>query len=834
MKRPLLAPLIGLMGGIALARFPTFSPWVAGVCGLAAAVFLFLSAYFRKIAGVYLFSALLFVSVGAFSAFYSLEKVKRESNLDQNIGAEKIYWIGKVDGPCEQEEEGGKLTLEMLAMKKGEAVSPLSGRLSLRIGKSACRFQPGEVVQSFSRLRLPDRYRNFHSFDYPFFLLTRGITAVSYVDSDEFVVKVGDEPPFWGRKFSLAKQRVREVLEKIPSVENRKILSALLLGEKNGLSSETEELFRKTGTTHLLVVSGLHLAMVGSVFYFLFRFLFSLYPPLLLKIRVRVWALFFSLPAVFFYALLVGFSPSVLRAVFTAGGIALLLLLSREREAVSLLFLVAFLLLLFRPFYLFDLSFQLSFLSVFSILLFVPRWEKFWREKKEGLLARPAVRRIFEVLAASLAVQVGLFPVLVHQFHRVSLVSLPANLLLVPVYTLLLMPLGMLGIFLAWMGAGLALPVFSLCAAILEPLNAFLRFLAALPGSYPFWTGFNAPQISLYYALLAACLLPLRRSLKRTVVVVLLLLNLGAWIVPSWSRRLNSDLALSFFDVGQGDAMLLELPRGKRVLIDGGGFANSNFDVGEKILLPELFSRGIWKIDAVMLTHPHPDHYGGLTSVIRAFHPKEFWWNGETADSDSFRELEAELDRQKISRIKMDSSWKSSDWQGVHFEFLWPPSRLFAPDHPDASTVNNHSLVMKIEDRGLSILFSGDVEKETEKRLLESGVLGPVTVLKVPHHGSDTSSTEEWVKTLCPKVALIGVGRENRFRFPKEEVLNRYREVDSQIFRTDEDGETRLHWDGKVFKVSSFGGRKWEWRPGSPSLAGANPAGVCRENPSGP
>jgi len=817
MKRPLLPALLGLIAGIACA--PHVSPWssVAVSFGILSLILLALSVVRKNAVGVGLGFVLIFFCVGDLITTLSLEKTDRNSNLIQRAGDQKVYWVGRVLSNCESEETGGKTAVQVDRFKGKDGEMSVSGRVLLRIGEGDCPLKRGDVVQSFSSFKRPDRFRNEGSFDYPFFLLSQGISATTFVETKDFVVKIGEEKGKVLRLLQNLNEETKKSLEALPQEKLRQVLIALLLGEKKGLSVQTQDLFRKTGTTHLLVVSGLHLVMVGGFFYLFFRLVLSLWPPLLLRISAKKWALFLSLFPITFYAALVGFSPSVLRAVLTVLLLGIFLLFSRERDAFSLLVLVAVVLLLVQPLLLFSLSFQLSFLSVASIILLVPPWERFLLKKNEKVFARPWIRRPLEIVWASLAVQVGLLPILVLRFHQIAVFSLPANLVLVPAFSLVVMPLGLLGMFFSWTVPSWSGPLFQAAAACLKPLLSFLEFLSSRPGSSPFLPGFHPVQILLYYALILIFLFPLSKSLKRGAILALILLNLGAWMAPPLLARTDESLKITMLDVGQGDATLVELPHGKRILIDGGGLASSTFDVGEKVLLPSFFSKNIWKIDTVVLTHPHPDHFGGLKAILRAFDPEEVWWNGETVDSPAFQELLEEIQKRGIALVRLDTGIQAFEREGIRFEILHPLPGGWAETRPDSAAINNRSLVIQMSDRGLSFLFAGDIQKETEKVLIESGTLKASFVLKVPHHGSDTSSTEDWVKAVCPRVALVGVGRGNRYRFPKDEVLRRYEALGTEIFRTDQDGEIRLRWDGDKVEVTSFGGRQAAWRLGPPN-----------------
>ena len=281
--------------------------------GLASFLFLAVSAMLRKEKGIFLSSAFLFIAIGYGIASFSLLRVEKASNLLQKTGEEKVYWVGLVVSDCESEGTGAKTTVDVRAFRSEGAEQAVSGRSIVRIGEGSCAFQQGDILRSFSAFKRPLRYRNEGSFDYPFFLLTRQITATTFVESGGFLVKVGEDQGKFLKFLQTLKEMTHQGLASISDTQDRQVLAALLLGEKTGLNPSIEDLFRRTGTTHLLVVSGLHLVMVGGLFYFFFRILLSAWPPFLLRFSAKKWPCShrsFPLPSM----PLVGF-PSVLRSV---------------------------------------------------------------------------------------------------------------------------------------------------------------------------------------------------------------------------------------------------------------------------------------------------------------------------------------------------------------------------------------------------------------------------------------------------------------------------------------------------------------------------------------
>ncbi len=831
-KRPLLFPLIGLILGICLVPYYFFH---FSICFLGFALlgisYLFFYRY-RFISGIQLSSTLLFLFVGWGIASFSISKVEKNYSFFQWESEQKSYLIGKIDAPCEKKQESTEIVLNLLGIRRNDKTERPSGRLLLKIGNGNCRFQEGDIVQTYTQIKKPDRFRNFGSFDYPFYLRAKNINFSAYVENEDFIVKVGEERNFI-QSFTISlRGKTKKSIESLSNLNQRQVLLALLLGNKSELSPEIERIFRQTGTTHLLVVSGFHLTMIGGFFYFFIRSVFSLYPSFLLKLPVRKIAILFSFVFIIVYAAIVGFSSSVLRSFLSAFIALLILLLMRSKDLLSVLILAIFSILLIWPLLLFDISFQLSALSVFSILLLVPRCEKILLNRYPKIFSKYFARSFLQIILSSIAVQIGLFPILISQFHQFSWMSLIANLVLVPIFTFLLMPIGFLGIIFSSLKLSFSVSLFRLAGMILDPFLFFLKSLSSFSFSHSYFTDFYPVQFFLYYSLIIVWFLPLIFTKRLKIFMILFLFNICNWIYFPLSHHFDDSFKISFLDVGQGDSMLLQLPHGKNILVDAGGFAQSSFDSGEQIVLPALFSKKISSLDYIVITHPHPDHYSGVKALLEPFHPKVIWWNGEKSDADSYKELIKEAARLNIPFKKLDQSQPSFEIEGVYFEILYPTSNLFSANLLKGGEVNNHSLVLKLEYKNLNLLLAGDIQKETEEILTRSGKLDSIDILKVPHHGSNTSSQLSFLCRLKPQIGLMGIGRRNWFKFPHPPVLARYQAIGTEIFRTDEDGEIDLIWDGKKLLLSTFMGREQELHLRSPNLADASLKDVCKGSSS--
>jgi competence protein ComEC len=279
------------------------------------------------------------------------------------------------------------------------------------------------------------------------------------------------------------------------------------------------------------------------------------------------------------------------------------------------------------------------------------------------------------------------------------------------------------------------------------------------------------------------------------------LLDLSYWGLRGYTMK---GLEATFLDVGQGDCTLVEFPQGKRMLIDGGGLYG-DFDVGENVVAPFLWKRRILKVDYLVLSHPEPDHYKGLTFIARYFHPTEFWHNGMTSPASTYEELLNVIKDKGITMVKVEDGFARSIGE-ARVEALHPVEGWRAEVQSKRGWANNNSLVLRIAFGDHSLLFTGDIEKEAESRLLRDDKRLGAQVLKVPHHGSKTSSTYYFVKEVSPQYAVFPLGYKNIFHFPSKRVVERYEGLGCQVLRTDLDGAITVTSDGKQLQIRTYQG----------------------------
>ncbi len=789
-----------------------------------------------------------------------------------------------------------------------DAQQPASGgvRLTVRstVGAGAEPFQCGERVRAVVRLLPPEVYHDPGVWSRADYLLDQGITSTATVGSDR-IERLSRVPGAflscrmhaWQRASTERLLALPAAMRNFPaplrlSQDDAVMLSAMVAGDRSNLTQDLRVGFERTGSFHMLVVSGLHLAIVAGCLFWIFK-----------RLRIpRVPATLLTISASFVYALFTGFATPVQRSLWMVTLYLIGRLIYRERSPLNTIGFAALCLLVVSPRSLFDSSLQMTLLAVVAVagvaapllqgtvqpyakatrdleliaidIKLPPKLAEFRvimrmiaRRLQRALngtiawsvfpgLVRFAVR-VIELVVVSCVVELAMTLPMAIYFHRITIFALPVNLLIVPLL-LLLMPAALvtllllavwpvaavvqamvvafvmhLGVGLVHLFGSMALGDFRIPGPLLWQSAAFCMLLgvaillareglrcAGLASARP--TGLFSPATGGLWSAFVHRLFPMRivmtgspeapvpvadvdyaarlgRWLRRGAWIALVFAAIMA-VLPRPVDHPHGAMLMEAIDVGQGDSLLVITPDGKTLLIDGGGFgggpkqAPQEFDIGEEVVSPALWARGIRHLDAVALSHAHSDHMGGLPAILRNFRPDELWVgnNPRFAAYNSLLDEAASL-HVRVRNFRAGDGFAFGDTQ-IH---VLAPFRDY---QPGPEPTNNDSLVLHVQYGATSVMLEGDAEAPIEQAMLAEPGLES-TLLKVGHHGSITSTRPEFLARVSPQWAVISCGLHNRYGHPREEVLEELQQAHVRTFQTYADGITCFRLSGKTVAV---------------------------------
>ncbi len=732
-------------------------------------------------------------------------------HISRFIGSDRLQIEGTIDRTPQRTRAGTQLLIHTQKIISGNRHIPVEGRLLLFLKEQNPPLRIGDQIRFLCRLHPPHGFHNPGVFSYKRHLAFERIYVIGFLSDERMWVKVGQgfKNPLL-LKIESWRDHIRNFLEKEATPPSSSIFQALVLGEQGTIPEDVRESFITTGIAHLLAISGDHLGIVAFLSFSFFLWMMKRSEFLLLSLSVKKWAAGLTIPCLLLYTLIAGGGISVIRATIMVITFFLSIVFDRQRNLLHTLCLAAFLILLFSPPSLFDVSFQLSFLAVLSILYLAPRIYR--HLKKEELYLPPEAswkQNIIKYLFLSFIVTVvailGTAPFVALHFNRISLIGFFANLLIIPWVGFLIVPGSLIASifsFFFYPLAGLLIMVSQFLATILLKVVDFFASIPLASIHLPTPTAFE--MILFYLLLFLGVHLRKGKKIKYLFVgiCILFVADLGYW---NLKNRFRNDLTLTFMDVGHGDSILVEFPGGKRMLIDGGGLHDERFDIGKNVIAPFLWKKKIRKIDTLVLTHPDPDHLKGLNFIASQFKIGQFWDNGVSDDSDSYLQLQKTLRQKKIERLSFHANSDPQVINGVEIFFLNPPNGNPGPvRHQNPAWLNNRSLVMRLRFKSVILLLTGDVEREAEEWMVRKGYSLKSHLLKVPHHGSSSSSSPLFLEKVKPDYAIISVGKRTMGRLPHPAVMKRYNALGSKIFRTDQHGALTVITDGERIEVKTF------------------------------
>ena len=820
MKNPLIPPLLAFIAGILISRAVAFEarelilPLIG--CLALALCALWKSRFLAAAAGLVVcaLAGILTAVLHRLPPAPTVNVRSRETALLSGCVVEpSIFYAGRDQFTLEL--ASGASARVTLAMKDGEAPPDLPY---------------GQAVEFEARLRTIRNFHNPGAFDFVNYSARRQIYWTASASPGAEIKRLPGRcgSLFWKAIFDLRSAALRRLDALYAGNDYADgMMQAILIGETTKLDKIWTEHFRRTGTFHALVISGLHITVIAGFLLFLLRICFVPAIPALGVTALVAWL----------YALVSGWSAPVVRASSAFTLFLIARYFYRRGRLLNLLAAAAIGYLLYDPAQLFEASFQLSFLSVLALgTLAIPILDRTSRPYVQGLrnLGEPSrdlrlaphvqsfrlelrllaetlwyylpLQRewilaalgfgcrlalyVYETAALSTAIQVGLALPLAIYFHRVSFTGFSANVLITPLLTLAV-PVGFVAIFTDW----------SVPAKLAEWLLVVSEKIANWHVRFePDWRIPDPPVwlcLAFAAALAVLALVPGRsRWLRWPAIAAVLGLFAMVWWHPFPPDVQPRVLELTAIDVGQGDSLFLAFPDGKLMLMDGGGIltygrkTKSKLDIGEDVVSSYLWTRGISHLDVIACSHMHDDHVGGVPALMDNFHPREVW-TGATQESPERRAIEDKARSRGIKTIAMTAG-RNFAYGGAQIEVLSPP----ADYEPGPEAKNNDSLVLRVTYGRRVFLLTGDLEKEMEFRLVGDDRTLRSDVLKVGHHGSNTSSTDVFLDAVSPTFAIISDGFENSFGHPHRNVLARLAAHHAGVLRTDTEGAITVRTDG--------------------------------------
>ncbi|MFP3981025.1 MAG: DNA internalization-related competence protein ComEC/Rec2 [Desulfobacterales bacterium] len=818
--RPLLPLLLAFIAGIVLARFFPYSgilyriamPFAAG----SAACVLYLLARSRPARLSPL--VLLFALGGLAHAPWQAPFFPPDGALC-HLEAEYANIRATITGPPQSESFRTKCILDNLAVEsKAGGPHGLQGRIQAAFYGDCPELLPGDRVAVHGRLREFKNFNNPGGFDYRRFMADRNIWGALYAKGEYVEILSANnarDNVFSG--IHCFRKQLNGSIEQVSSGETASVLSALIVGKKDGIDSELRQSFNRAGASHLLAISGLHVGIVATCAFFLFKWLLSWCPPLLLRGWAGKCAALLTIFPVVAYGMLSGMSPSTQRAMIMVLVFLAALIRDKPYDPANTLAAAALCILAVYPPGLFSVSFQLSFAAVSAIFFGLYLFSGVMSPARPTV--SPAARLAYRIRAfmlISVFAIAGTLPLVLHYFNQAAITGVVSNLILVPWIGFAVVPAGLVSAGVSAFSPALGTWCFSLAAQILQPAISLVHTFAGLPFASFRTVTPTVLEAGCAYAI-AACggLMFFRRYQQTRKRLFIIICTLGIVIAADagyWIHRrfLHTDLRATVLDVGQGHASLLEFPGGGTILIDGGGFSdNSVFDVGARIVAPYLWQNKIRTIDTVVLSHPDTDHLNGLLFILENFRVKRVISAYADAQSPACQQFDRIISDRQIPHPdfkRIRRTRRIND--GAEIRILYPEQNPETRCKKCPGT-NNCSIVVKASYRGRSILFPGDLEKCGESGLIKQAARDiDADILIAPHHGSKSSSGREFIAAVDPDTAVIPV-RQSYQGLPSPEVLERYRQHGCRVLRTDLHGAVRIgiDSDGEMEIQPTIGGK---------------------------
>lgn len=718
--------------------------------------------------------------------------------------------------------------------------------LDINKGKNKQNITFGNEIELIGKIEEAKPAQNYKGFDYKEYLKTKGIYGT--ISAEEFKIITENKLNFFSNFINLLKNNMKSNINKILNKDEAALCIGILIGDRESISDETESNFKKSNLTHMLAVSGSHITYIIVAM----ASMLSKTGKKFTKITTIIFLIFFTA--------ITGFTASVERATIMGILVLIASLINRKSDTINNLGISSLIILICNPYTITDMGFLLSYGGTIGIVLLSGKIsrglnktvEKFGGKKLKKVtdtskeennlikkkisngknqnlkreLKSKVIKYIIEAFSITLSANLIIIPIMAYSFSTFSITFWISNILAGPI-----MEISTILGFIVYFISIIFIPFAKFIGIILNILLFLLLKIAEISSKFPGASIYiKTPyfiECIIYYLMLFLIFsknrfkrknkkLYLKKTIykanrfykserqkssiqikkrltnyKKILAILTIILILTINIIPI----LNKDLEIYFINVGQGDSTLIKTPQDKHILIDGGGSEFGNFDVGENILLPYLLDRRITTLDYIIISHYDSDHIAGLFSVMKNLNVKNIIVSKQGKVSENLKTFEQIVKERNINVIVAKKGDKITIDKYSYIDILFPEEKLI-----NDNILNNNSIVANFYSLGLKMLFTGDVEEIAEERLIQ--LYGKTDklhahILKVAHHGSKTSSIQSFLDLVNPQIALIGVGKDNKFGHPNEGVLERLSKFTNKIYRTDISGEIQIKWNGK-------------------------------------
>lgn len=711
------------------------------------------------------------------------------------------------------------LSTKFLRFPDWKDLRPASGNILLQMeGPWPDQFSPGDKLALRAELKRPSSFASPGSFDYGQYLARKDIWITGFIRSPLFIKKISESSTFFHKlRFYPEKIRMtvgREIDKRVSS-KTGGLYRAILIGDRSGVSETVLEQFKASGVMHILAISGIHMSVIGALLFGLFYRILSLSETLLLKYNVKKTAALFCLPVLILYSLIAGLNTPVVRSVIMSTIVIAGICIDRKKTAAELLFFAAFLILTFSPLQLFTASFQLSFTAVAAIFFILPILKKLLTDPSEDGSVQTTPRKITNWLLAGLLVStaatLATAPLSLYYFNRISLVGPLTNLFLEPLICFWGLPAGIISIpflfFVPEIG-GLCLNIGGFGLDIALNIASFFSTFS--------YSDIRLPTPSLwiifcyYICLICLALLAARKkyySLGGIFILFTCVITLMFNPETFRGSMTNNSFTLVFLDVGQGSSTLIEYPSGYRVLVDGGGSSYlKKATIGERVIGPYLWKKGISHIDDIIVTHPDADHYNGLSFIADNFSPSGIWLNTTSGGDSFFKQFLNHIKKSEISTHLVTDGLQLRGYPEL-LQCIANSSRWTDDGAPQGKGKRrNTGLIVQACANNHCLLLPGDIGKRDERALVEKKLPLYSNFLLSPHHGSATSNSEEFLQAVQPDYMIVSAGKNRTATFPHPGLRTICDLNNIKLLQTAQSGTIEIEVTPQTYKI--FGYRK--------------------------